>query len=303
MEITILERDDDITHVVLTGRLDTTAAEELGQRLSEETVGRKQPAIIELSDIDFLASMGIGLLLATNKKLLKDGHKLIVLNPRDMVDAILKASKVDKILLIVHDLDEAVQLLQGDDQKDDGASPQLQASVDETGPQHAAPVATPAPETEKALKLKIANEISEFKTLNASLTQFLTAHSVPSRAAYAVDLAVEELVMNVIRYAFIDDDTHLIEVELAIEGDQIILRITDDGRPFDPREDPALDLQSDDREIGGLGLTLVLDMVDALKYQRVEDTNRIEVRVCMNVQDQSEETSEPVPDLSDTSGE
>ena len=303
MEITILERDDDITHVVLTGRLDTTAAEELSQRLSAETVGRKQPAIIELSDIDFLASMGIGLLLATNKKLLKDGHKLVVLNPRDMVDAILKASKVDKILSIVHDLDKAVQILQGDHQKDGAANLQLQASVDETSSEHETSISTPAPETETILKLTIKNEVSEFKTLNASLAQFLAAHSVPSRAAYAVDLAVEELIMNVIRYAFIDDDTHLIEVELAIEGNQIILRIADDGRPFDPREDPALDLQSDDREIGGLGLTLVLDLVDALKYQRVEETNRVEVRVSMSVEDQSPETAEAVVDLSETSGE
>ena len=166
--------------------------------------------------------------------------------------------------------------------------------IDEPGPRHEEPASAV---TEGLLKLTIENELSEFKTLNASLAQFLNAHSVPSRSAYAVDLAIEELVTNVIRYAFVDDDTHLIDIELAIESNQIIVRIVDDGRPFDPREDPMLDLQSDDREVGGLGLILVLDMVDVLKYQRVDEKNRVEVRIFMTVEVQCGDLPEAVGDL------
>ncbi len=100
---------------------------------------------------------------------------------------------------------------------------------------------------------------------------FLDDHGVPYRATYAVNLAIDELVVNVIRYAYVDDDTHLIDIELAIEGEQVILRIEDDGRPFDPRRGPSLDLHAEDREVGGLGLILVLDMVDVLNYQRVDE--------------------------------
>lgn len=303
MEITILERDDDITHVVLAGRLDTTAAEELGKSVSDAMAGQNRPAIVDVSGIEFLASMGIGLLLANSKRLTKAGHKLVILNPQGMVDVVLKASKMDKVMSIVYDLDEALQILQKDHPRGDAASPQRDAAIDETSPQHETPVATAAPAAENVLKLAIKNEVSEFKTLNASLAQFLAAHAVPSRAAYAVDLAVEELVMNVIRYAFLDDDAHLIDIELAIEGQQLILRIVDDGRPFDPRENPVLDLQADDREVGGLGLYLVLDMVDMLKYQRVDEENRVEVRVSLRVEDQSGDLSESVSDSSDASGE
>ena len=109
--------------------------------------------------------------------------------------------------------------------------------------------------------------------------------------------------MNVIRYAFVDDDTHSIDIELEIEGDQIVLRIADDGRPFDPRENPVLDLQADDRQVGGLGLYLVVDMVDLLTYQRVDEENRVEVRITMTAEDQVGELSEAVSDLSDASGE
>ena len=53
--------------------------------------------------------------------------------------------------------------------------------------------------------------------LNAAVAEYLRAHAVPARAAYAVNLATEELLVNVIRYAYMDDETHLIDVELGIE--------------------------------------------------------------------------------------
>jgi serine/threonine-protein kinase RsbW len=122
---------------------------------------------------------------------------------------------------------------------------------------------------------------------------------VPHTATYAVNLAIDELVVNVMRYAYVDDDTHLIEIELAIQGEQVILRIVDDGRPFDPRRGPSLDLHAEDREVGGLGLILVLDMVDALTYRREEEKNWVEVRIHLVAQDESThrpETSHDVPE-------
>jgi anti-sigma regulatory factor (Ser/Thr protein kinase) len=96
---------------------------------------------------------------------------------------------------------------------------------------------------------------------------------------YAVNLAIDELVTNVIRYAYVDDDPHTIEFKLAVGDEQIVLQMVDDGRPFDPRTGPALDLHADERQVGGLGLILVLDMVDVLKYRRTDDKNHVEVRI------------------------
>ena len=141
------------------------------------------------------------------------------------------------------------------------------------------------------MKLAINNELSELESLNATLAQFLDAHGVPHKATYAVNLAIDELVVNVMRYAYVDDDTHLIDIELVIEGEQVILRIVDDGRPFDPRTGPSLDLHAEDREAGGLGLLLVLDMVDVLKYRRVEEKNYVEVRVHLFAEDEKDDPS------------
>ena len=60
---------------------------------------------------------------------------------------------------------------------------------------------------------------------------------------------------------------------------------------FDPRRGPSLDLHAEDREVGGLGLILVLDMVDVLKYRRVEEKNYVEVRVHLLVEDEKGDPS------------
>ena len=301
MDITTHERDDGISHVVLSGRLDTTAAEELGQDIADATAGQDRPAVVDVSGIEFLASMGIGLLLANSKRLTKAGHKLVILNPQGMVDVVLKASRLDKVMAIAYDLDAALHILRPDGGQAGAEVVPAESASNDAGPEDMASLVE-AP-TGNTLKLSIKNEVSEFKDLNASLAQFLAAHEVPSRAAYTVDLAVEELVMNVIRYAFVDDDTHPIDIELAIEGEQVVLRIADGGRPFDPRENPELDLDADDRQVGGLGLYLVVDMVDMLKYQRVDEQNRVEVRISMTAGEQVGDLAASVGEMSDVGDE
>jgi anti-sigma regulatory factor (Ser/Thr protein kinase) len=193
---------------------------------------------------------------------------------------------------IVYGLDEAIQILQGVPGQLGTAQPPAKTTKDESRPPRSEPVSTAPTATEGELKLSIKNELSELKGLNTEVTQFLDVHGVPYRAAYAVSLAIDELVVNVMRYAYVDEDTHMIDFELVIEGDQVILRIVDDGRPFDPRRGPSLDLHAEDRKVGGLGLLLVLDMVDVLKYRRAEEKNWVEVRVHLIAEDKNSDLSE-----------
>ena len=113
MELTILERGDGITHVALAGRLDSNAAEQLEQPFFAATAAQNRPAIVDLSQIDFMASRGIGLLIASGKRLMKAGHRLVLLNPQGIVAGVLKTSKADLLVPIVHDIEEAVRVLGG----------------------------------------------------------------------------------------------------------------------------------------------------------------------------------------------
>jgi anti-anti-sigma factor len=287
MEMTILVRDDGITHLVLVGRLDTNSADQMDKTFSDAVAAGGGSAIVDLSQIDFIASRGIGLLVANGKRLLKAGRKLVLLNPQGMVGGVLKTARAELLMPIVRDLDEALHVLSGGKAKSVAAPVRSQPRAESPGAD--VPVAAAA----DVLKLSIKNELSQLETVNAAVAEYLAAHPVPERAAYAVNLAIEELIVNVLQYAYIDDDPHVIEIELAIEGNQIVLRIVDDGMPFDPRKGPALNVHAEDYENGGLGLILVLDMVDVLKYRRDGDRNRVEVRI--HLANQEEESSPESP--------
>jgi serine/threonine-protein kinase RsbW len=279
MELVIHERADGVTHVALIGRLDATEMQAIEQPFAEATVGRNRPAIVELSGLEFMSSLGIGLLFANTKKLKQAGHKLVLLSPKGMVEEVLRSSKMDKVMPIARDLREAFQIL---GLVLEAAEP---AHVSAAGAIDSGLVGQPVIDRAKAaaagdaLKVSIRNQMAELKGLYGSVADFLKAHAIPYRPSYAVHLALEELVVNIIRYAFFDDDAHLIDIDLRIGDEQLILIIEDDGRPFDPREGPEDPRDIDDPEVGGLGLVLVLDIVDALKYKRVDNRNRVEVRI------------------------
>jgi serine/threonine-protein kinase RsbW len=224
-----------------------------------------------MAQVDFLSSQGIRILLANSKRLQKTGRKLVLLSPQPLVESTLKTSRVDAVMPIAADLDEAIRIARGLE-----ALPGQARVVRAPRP---APTPADASAVEGEVKLAIKNELSELKGLHLASTEFLETHRVGSRAAYAVSLAIDELITNVIQYAYVDDASHVIDLRLAIEGEQAILQVIDDGRPFDPRTGPALDVHAEEREVGGLGLLLVLDMVDALKYRRVDEKNCVEVRV------------------------
>lgn len=279
MKMTIVPRADDITHIILTGRLDSNGAEEISESFFQATVARGQSAIVDLSEVDFMVSRGIGIFLINGNKLRKAGHILVILNPQALVKDGLRTTRADTVTPIASDWDEAIRMVHGVSAPATAANRRLEAAADKSGAAQSEPKLEVSSVLEGKLKHEIKNEISELKNVMATLTQFFEAHRVPHRAAYAVNLAVDELVVNVIRYAYVDDDPHVIDLDLAIRGEQIILRIVDDGRPFDPRTGPALDLNADERQAGGMGLLLVLDMVDVLTYQRVDERNWVEVRV------------------------
>jgi serine/threonine-protein kinase RsbW len=292
MEMRVLQRDDDITYVALVGRLDTTGVEEIEASFSNATAARKRPAVVDLAEMEFMASRGIAMLVTASKNLKQAGHELVLLKPRELVQGVLESTMMDKVVPIVHDPEEAIRIARGGQAEVGAPSPRPKTPTEQRRPKQEASVSTLSPPKEGSMKLAIKNELAELERLSDAARQFLSDHSVPSKASYAVNVAIDELVVNVMRYAYVDAETHLIDVELAVEGDQAILRIVDDGRPFDPRRGPSLDWHAEDREVGGLGLMLVLDMVDVLRYQRVEEENRVEVRIRLIPEDQSGESAE-----------
>ena len=130
------------------------------------------------------------------------------------------------------------------------------------------------------MNVVVANDISELDRLHQSVSQFCREHGLSSEIEGDLSLAIEEIVVNVIRYGHPEGGKHEIVVWLSLEQDCVIATVEDDGLPFNPLEAPEPDLDSpiETRPIGGLGIHLVRNITDGLEYRRNEGRNRVVIR-------------------------
>lgn len=122
----------------------------------------------------------------------------------------------------------------------------------------------------------LSNDVAEIGPVLSEIEEHLVDRGVRREALAGLDVALDELLTNVVLYAYRDGQTHEVAVELRLDGDTLSIEIRDDGTPFDPTEaapPPDLDAPLDDRPIGGLGLHFVRTVFDTLEYRRVGGWN------------------------------
>jgi serine/threonine-protein kinase RsbW len=131
------------------------------------------------------------------------------------------------------------------------------------------------------LRVSLANNVGEIRRVNAALLDFLGEEGAPPRVINRVRLSIEELVVNIVNYAYADDGAHRIDVEVRTEPGRVVIQVEDDGRAFDPNEvaPPALGTSALDRPKGGLGIFLVKRLSDEVTYVRHGGRNRVRVVV------------------------
>lgn len=127
----------------------------------------------------------------------------------------------------------------------------------------------------ETLAVKIINKRPEIARLSGIVEEFMDSNDVPMNVSFAIDLALDELLTNVISYGFPDDAEHLIDVNVELSDAEVTVRLIDDGIPFNPLEQQEADttLSVDEREIGGLGIHLVKKTMSSIDYQRADNKN------------------------------
>lgn len=126
-----------------------------------------------------------------------------------------------------------------------------------------------------SLTLRIRNHFDELPALAETVERFLQEHSAGTDAVFAANLALEELVTNIVKYGYDDTDEHEIAIDLDIKNGVLHLSISDDGHPFNPFDQPEPDTTrpAEEREIGGLGIHFVRNMLDTHAYERRDGRN------------------------------
>lgn len=107
MDMTVISADDDLTHIKLRGRVDLDTIGDLDREFTRHTVTRRKDVIVDLSDVDYLASIGLRMLITAAKALNKFGARMVLLNPHPDVEDVLRTAGFDKVMPIEHDLERA----------------------------------------------------------------------------------------------------------------------------------------------------------------------------------------------------
>ncbi|MBO7069405.1 MAG: ATP-binding protein [Bacteroidaceae bacterium] len=119
------------------------------------------------------------------------------------------------------------------------------------------------------------NDVHEVAQLDAFVRGTCAAVHMEEATAVNVGLAVEEAVVNVMRYAYPEGTKGEIRVTASVCDGKLTFQISDDGKPFDPTaaEGPDITLSAQQRPIGGLGIFLMRQYMDAMSYKRMNDCN------------------------------
>ena len=141
--------------------------------------------------------------------------------------------------------------------------------------------------TNQALRLTLHNNLDELGRLASELETFCALHGLGPKVLNALNLALEEVVTNVISYGFDDGEVHDIAVSLEMRGGELTASVEDDGAAFDPlsKADPDVEASIDDRRIGGLGVLLVKRLMDDVTYARIDGRNVLSMRKRLSASD------------------
>ena len=133
----------------------------------------------------------------------------------------------------------------------------------------------------ESLSQIIGNTLTSLPPLTTAVNRFLDQHTIPSEAIFRVNLAIEEIVTNIIKYGYDDTAPHTISVNLTLFPDTIRLQLKDDGHPFDPLQtpEPEIHVPLNQRKLGGLGLHLVRETVSRIAYRRKNGANLLEMNI------------------------
>lgn len=127
----------------------------------------------------------------------------------------------------------------------------------------------------EGFRMTMGAEIDEVARANAAWADFAEAQALPSGVRRSLNVVLDELLANTLSHGLEGRAEGQVTMEVQLDGDRLVLTLTDDGAPFDPfgRAAPDTTLSVEDRPIGGLGIHLVRQLVDHVSYIRDGDHN------------------------------
>ena len=130
-------------------------------------------------------------------------------------------------------------------------------------------------------ELTIEAAIENIRVVTDFADEQLATLGCPLKARMQIDIAIDELFSNIAQYAYSPETGDVtIRVDAAKEPPAVLISFIDCGKPYNPlaKEDPDIALSAEEREIGGLGIFMVKEIMDEMRYQYKDGQNILTIR-------------------------
>ena len=119
------------------------------------------------------------------------------------------------------------------------------------------------------------NDVQEVPVMTEFVERTAEQANLDPSVTMTLTLAIEEAVANVMKYAYPKGEVGPIEINATINDGSLSFTIKDSGTPFDPTQVKKADitLSAEEREIGGLGLHLIRNIMDTVEYHHTSNQN------------------------------
>ena len=127
------------------------------------------------------------------------------------------------------------------------------------------------------LLLQLSNNRPEIRNLSNHFDIFAKDNKLADKVIHDVQLALDEVVTNIVEYGYDDDDKHLIDIKFILNEQSLKIIIIDDAKPYNilDNKDPDTSLSLDEKPIGGLGIYLVKRLMTNIDYDYRDGKNHL----------------------------
>ena len=131
-----------------------------------------------------------------------------------------------------------------------------------------------------SIETTIKNSIAEIARVVALVEELASVQQLPPSSIWPLNVALDEVLSNIISYGHEDGAEHEICVRVSVEHGLVVAEVEDDGKAFDPlaAPTPEIDVPLEERSVGGLGIHIVRNLMDEVTYSRIAGRNRLTLK-------------------------
>ena len=125
--------------------------------------------------------------------------------------------------------------------------------------------------------VRITNQRDQIDTVRKFFHDYSKENKLTEKTVHDIQMALDELLTNIVNYGYEDTDEHRIDVRFGINDDALMVEIVDDSKPYNilEQENPDISLSGEDKPIGGLGIFLIKKLMSHVDYYTEEGKNHL----------------------------